>query len=436
MVAIDTNISGNDDTTVGTIEDCAEIGTVGDTLTFDLVVVGVDVADRIKGYQFDIDYDPAVIRFGIDDDSDGLFEEDCGIDLSGYTGMADWIDNDGDTLLDEETCDHLDVDAAASNPPNDVTIISRLGSGGGVGFLHLSDTRTGGSATLAAGDGTAVPAPPANHEYGDGVLARFTVTAVGTGTSPLLMPSAVQDADVINGGVDIDDDGDVDSDDDGTLANAVFGFDIVDGGVDVDGDGNIDTDDDGFLGTVSNGPAQIIDGGVDVDADGDVDTADDGRFWIGGGSDGFIDTNVTAGDGTYEGNPIPITTLQSAQVVVGGTCGGNSFLDTDSDGFVDGTEGFVGTDPVDSCADTLDPGDEVDDKWPADFDDNRVVNITDVFQVLPPFYGSAAGNSNYSQRRDLDPNGVLNITDIFRVLPLVGFSCTDEPDKPGNGPKK
>ncbi len=210
----------------------------------------------------------------------------------------------------------------------------------------------------------------------------------------------------------------------------------MDGGVDVDDDGNIDTDDDGFLGTGPNGAAQIIDGGVDIDADKDIDTADDGRFWIGGGSDGFIDTNVTAGDGTYAGNPIPIASLQSAQVVVGGTCGASSVLDSDSDGFVDGTEGFVGTDPVDSCADTLDAGDEVDDKWPADFDDNRVINITDIFEVLPPYYGSAAGSPNYSQRRDLDPNGVLNITDIFRVLPLVGFSCTDEPEKPGNGPKK
>jgi hypothetical protein len=221
LVAIDTNISGNDDTTVGTIDDCAEISTVGDTLTFDLVVVGVDEADKIKGYQFDIDYDPAVIRFGIDDDDDGLFEEDPGGDF------ADWVDNDGDTLVDEENLDHIDVDGPLSNPPDDVTIISRFGSGGGVGFLHLSDTQTGGSATLAAGDGTAAPAPPANHEWGDGVLARFTVTAVGPGTTPLLMPSVVQDADVIDGGVDIDDDGNVDSDDDGTLANAVFGFDIV-----------------------------------------------------------------------------------------------------------------------------------------------------------------------------------------------------------------
>jgi hypothetical protein len=29
------------------------------------------------------------------------------------------------------------------------------------------------------------------------------------------------------------------------------------------------------------------------------------------------------------------------------------------------------------------------DAWPADFDMNRVINITDVFKVLPPVFGSS-----------------------------------------------
>jgi hypothetical protein len=129
--------------------------------------------------------------------------------------------------------------------------------------------------------------------------------------------------------------------------------------------------------------------------------------------------------------------------VVGGTCGAGSFLDSDSDGFVDGDEGFVGTDPGDACADTESANDEADDKWPVDFDDNRVINITDVFQVFPPYFGSSTGDPNYTKRRDLDPNGVINITDVFKVFPPVfGQSCTDLPeptptpdDKPGKGPK-
>jgi hypothetical protein len=111
-------------------------------------------------------------------------------------------------------------------------------------------------------------------------------------------------------------------------------------------------------------------------------------------------------------------------------------LDSDSDGFVDGAEGFVGTDPADACADTESANDEADDKWPSDFDDNRIINITDLFQVLPPYFGSSTGDPNYSARQDLDPNGVINIADMFKVLPpTFGQTCADDPGKPGKGPK-
>src|SRR4030042_6664718 len=62
LVAIDMDITGNNDTTVGTIDDCKELANIGDTWTFDLIVQGVDPADKIAGYQVDIDYDPSVIQ--------------------------------------------------------------------------------------------------------------------------------------------------------------------------------------------------------------------------------------------------------------------------------------------------------------------------------------------------------------------------------------
>ncbi|NIR02801.1 MAG: hypothetical protein GTN78_21790, partial [Gemmatimonadales bacterium] len=90
----------------------------------------------------------------------------------------------------------------------------------------------------------------------------------------------------------------------------------------------------------------------------------------------------------------------------------------------DADELSIGTDHLDPCADTPTAHDEADDKWPPDFDDNQVVNVTDVFNVLPPTYGSSAGQSNYSERADLEPDGVINITDVFKVLPpIFGKSC-------------
>ena len=62
--------------------------------------------------------------------------------------------------------------------------------------------------------------------------------------------------------------------------------------------------------------------------------------------------------------------------------------DPDCDGFSSTDEGSIGTDPNDPCANTPDPNDEDDDRWPADFDDSQVINILDVLNVLPPFFGT------------------------------------------------
>ena len=150
-VGIDMDVAGNDDSTIGVVQNCAELAQVGDTLTFDLFVKNVDPSVRIQGYQFDIDYDPSVIQIN----------------------------------------SVVDLDPAGSEPPNDVSIISRLPSGGGAGFLTLTEgplPDTDGSFTVAGIDGTGNPAPPDNHEDGEGVLARITIEAVGTGRSNLIIP--------------------------------------------------------------------------------------------------------------------------------------------------------------------------------------------------------------------------------------------------------
>ena len=80
----------------------------------------------------------------------------------------------------------ISADGAGSFPPNDVSIISRIASGAGIGFLSLTDWFSNPSSmTLSGIDGTASPAPPLNHESGEGVLARVTVAPVGNGVSNL-----------------------------------------------------------------------------------------------------------------------------------------------------------------------------------------------------------------------------------------------------------
>ena len=89
--------------------------------------------------------------------------------------------------------------------------------------------------------------------------------------------------------------------------------------------------------------------------------------------------------------------------------------DADCDGFTSADEGSIGTDPNVHCG---------ADAWPPDFDDNMVINTTDVFQVLPPALGQAV--TTHLVRQNLFPgDAVINTTDVFRVLPpFLGSSCT------------
>lgn len=95
--------------------------------------------------------------------------------------------------------------------------------------------------------------------------------------------------------------------------------------------------------------------------------------------------------------------------------------DPDVDTYSSNNEVKYGTDPMQDCA--LISG---HDAWPRDFDTNRVVNITDLVQLLPPFFGSSAGSASFTMRRNLDTsNNVINITDLVSLLPpFFGTSCT------------
>jgi len=169
---------------------------------------------------------------------------------------------------------------------------------------------------------------------------------------------------------------------------------------DSDGDGLSDADETGIYGTNPNDPDSDDDGlndGAEVNVHStnpnDPDSDDDGL------SDG-------AEVNTYLTNPLD--------------------TDSDNDTFMDGDEVQIGTLPNSACPVTMTADDEDPDAWPPDFDDNRVINISDVFQMLPPVFGSSmAGGPPFSVRNDLARDDVINISDVFKVLPpTFGSSCT------------
>jgi hypothetical protein len=90
--------------------------------------------------------------------------------------------------------------------------------------------------------------------------------------------------------------------------------------------------------------------------------------------------------------------------------------DSDCDGFTDGDEGVIGTDPNVACGTAC---------WPPDFDDNQVVNILDVNEVLPPYFGLTSFSPGWDARYDLKVDGVINILDVNMTLPpFFGYVCT------------
>jgi len=88
------------------------------------------------------------------------------------------------------------------------------------------------------------------------------------------------------------------------------------------------------------------------------------------------------------------------------------------DGFMDGVEVYMGTDPMNNCA-----NDTTHDAWPPDFDNNKRVDIIDVL-FFNTHMGAKIGDSNYDKRYDLDVNGTINIIDILFFGPYMQKTCT------------
>ena len=94
--------------------------------------------------------------------------------------------------------------------------------------------------------------------------------------------------------------------------------------------------------------------------------------------------------------------------------------------FRDCIELFVGTNPLDACADTTKANDEAVDKVPADLNDDRKVNSTDV--TLMKQAVKAGGQGKYDKRYDLDASGQVDNADLAIVNDFVkttgGKACS------------
>ena len=99
--------------------------------------------------------------------------------------------------------------------------------------------------------------------------------------------------------------------------------------------------------------------------------------------------------------------------------------DCDADGWSDGSEITIGTDPLDACADTATANDEAIDKMPADLNDDRRVNTTDRVLVMRAMRAYKRGL--YDRRFDLNTDGRIDridrdIVDLY-ITATGGLPC-------------
>jgi len=147
-VAIDVDVTGNDARTAGSIENCARMGSGGD-VDVDVVVPdpGIPSDVGVKGWQFNLLYDPNVVR------------------VSGH---------DPHMLLDQAEGSDLLVAISDQPPDSDGSFTSA-----GVDFSQRIGIEPDGA-----------------QETGPGVIARITLSAVGDGATNLKLENlALVDAD-------------------------------------------------------------------------------------------------------------------------------------------------------------------------------------------------------------------------------------------------
>jgi len=94
--------------------------------------------------------------------------------------------------------------------------------------------------------------------------------------------------------------------------------------------------------------------------------------------------------------------------------------DSDSDGFIDSLEFYIGTDPLDDC-----PDDPSDDAWPLDVNmDNMVTVVGDALNFRGRI-GATPGSPEWLQRLDFNMDGMLTVVgDALLYRGMIGETCT------------
>jgi hypothetical protein len=98
-------------------------------------------------------------------------------------------------------------------------------------------------------------------------------------------------------------------------------------------------------------------------------------------------------------------------------------VDSDTDGFGNGVETFIGSLAASGCAvDSAANNEPSPDAWPVDLNDNQVANTVDIGYFIPHLNASA-GEPAYAERFDLTHNGTINTGDIGKFVAYLNDSC-------------
>jgi len=203
----------------------------------------------------------------------------------------------------------------------------------------------------------------------------------------------------------------------------------------------LDTDGDAVPDRIDNCAQVTNPGQLDGDSDGIGDTCDNCGFLVN------VDQTDTDGDRVGDACDNCPAVVNADQADTDGDGAGDACdVDDDNDSlgvnrvepsgacatggvalpdFRDCIEQFIGTDPLDACADTATPDDEAVDKNPADFNDDQRIDRKD--QKLMRLAMADFRSGVYSKRFDLNADGSVNAADrsILRLYASItnGAPC-------------
>jgi len=402
LLYIDTDTTGNTATILGTVEDCASISGIGTLLDVDIAIADWPAnGDALAGFELLLTYDPAVVHVSVVDYS---------LLLGSTFLVGEGPDSDGTLRL--SAIDFIGFDEASAGVLARVTLES---VGAGQSTLSLSSP----SAYILTDPGTGSDVPVSQVDNAFVAVDQGCVPGSQPGpTPPPLPPEACSSPTNADGDFFFSD-----------CIESFVGTDPTNACADTstpndeaDDKWPPDINDDQFINTFDLvplvgyflDPVAAYNPRYDLNTDGVISLLDVLPFRP------VFHYNCTElfgpdtdGDGQPDSADACPTTFTSWTTPLG---------DADCDSFLDAIEAFVGTDSTDSCANTASANDEVDDRWPADTDDNQFINTFDVVPFIPAL-NSVAPGPPYVARLDLNANSAINVFDVVPFIQLLNEAC-------------